>query len=203
MAFRAFCCLLLALDCIHAFTVRSSASNPMLLSSNSFHRPSSLSSPVPPRRISKVLKANDNDKSQGEEEFDIKKALEDGSAPVIMRGSASDDLDESIWEDLETGQPPQWVVTKEVSKINHWLLPVDFKQNHLSHSIYLFILKLLGIGGFTYLLAAFIIFFGSMNFILGPGWLGGSIGVPGTGSINEMSDSLPNTVDLSSPEYRL
>jgi len=53
------------------------------------------------------------------------------------------------------------------------------------------------------MIAGLIIFFLSMNFFLGPGWLGGVIGVPGTGSLNEVSDSLPDMVDLSGPEYRL
>jgi hypothetical protein len=62
---------------------------------------------------------------------------------------------------------------------------------------------MLGISGFTYILGALIVFFFSMNFFLGPGWLGGVIGVPGTGSIKDVSDSFPGTVDLSSPEFRL
>ena len=56
---------------------------------------------------------------------------------------------------------------------------------------------------FTYILAAAIVFFLSMNFILGPGWLGGAIGVKATGSFTQMSDSLPNAVDLSDPDYLL
>jgi hypothetical protein len=64
-------------------------------------------------------------------------------------------------------------------------------------------LKLLGINIFTYTLAALIAFFFSMNFFIGPGWLGSVMGFEGTGSINEVSDSLPGTVDLSSPEFRL
>lgn len=35
---------------------------------------------------------------------------------VIIRGSEYDDIDGSIWEDLETGQPPKWLVMKEVSR---------------------------------------------------------------------------------------
>ena len=53
------------------------------------------------------------------------------------------------------------------------------------------------------MLAALIAFFLSMNFFIGPGWLGALLGIPGTGSFQEVSDSLPDTIDLSSPEFRL
>jgi hypothetical protein len=33
---------------------------------------------------------------------------------VIIRGSGNDDLDGSVWADIETGQPPQWMVMKQV-----------------------------------------------------------------------------------------
>jgi hypothetical protein len=33
---------------------------------------------------------------------------------VIIRGSGNDDLDGSIWAEIETGQPPQWMVMKQV-----------------------------------------------------------------------------------------
>lgn len=63
--------------------------------------------------------------------------------------------------------------------------------------------QLLGINVFTYILAALIVFFLSMNYFAGPGWLGSLMGVPGTGSFTETSESFPDTVDLSSPEFRL
>lgn len=34
---------------------------------------------------------------------------------IIIRDSEADDIDGSIWEDLETGQPPEWLIMKEVS----------------------------------------------------------------------------------------
>ena len=37
--------------------------------------------------------------------------------PIIIRGSDADDIDGSIWEDLETGEPPKWLVMKEVSLV--------------------------------------------------------------------------------------
>lgn len=63
--------------------------------------------------------------------------------------------------------------------------------------------EILGINGFTYVLAALIAFFLGMNFALGPGWLGQLLQIPGTGTFTEISDSLPDTVDLSKPEFLL
>lgn len=63
--------------------------------------------------------------------------------------------------------------------------------------------QLLGINIFTYILAAAIAFFFSMNIILGPGWLGNSIGLEGTGSFQKVSDALPEIIDLSSSDYLL
>jgi len=51
------------------------------------------------------------------------------------------------------------------------------------------------------MLAAAIAFFLSMNIILGPGWLGNSIGIQQTGSFTRMSESLPETIDLSRPDF--
>jgi hypothetical protein len=61
----------------------------------------------------------------------------------------------------------------------------------------------LGINVFTFILAGLIVFFLSMNIILGPGWLGGSLKLPGTGTFDEVSPSLPGTLDLNKPEFRL
>jgi hypothetical protein len=63
--------------------------------------------------------------------------------------------------------------------------------------------QLLGVNAFTYVLAAAIAFFFAMNTVLGPGWLGSSIGIQGTGTFTEVSDDLPASVDLSSPEFLL
>ena len=63
--------------------------------------------------------------------------------------------------------------------------------------------QLLGINGFTYLLGGLIVFFLSMNAVLGPGWLGNSIGIQGTGSFVERSDTLPNVVDLGEDRFSL
>jgi hypothetical protein len=61
----------------------------------------------------------------------------------------------------------------------------------------------LGINVFTYILAGLIAFFLSLNLLLGPGWLGQSIGLEGTGTFTQISDSLPGTVDLSASENLL
>jgi hypothetical protein len=46
-------------------------------------------------------------------------------------------------------------------------------------------------------------FFLSMNWFVGPGWLGQLMGMPGVGEFSEVSKSFPDTIDLSSPEFRL
>jgi len=61
--------------------------------------------------------------------------------------------------------------------------------------------QLLGINLFTYILAALIVISLSLNAFLGPGWLGQKIGLEGTGTITQISDSLPTSIDLSAPEY--
>jgi hypothetical protein len=65
------------------------------------------------------------------------------------------------------------------------------------------ILQLLGINIFSYILAATIVVFLSLNYFLGPGWLGSAIGMQGTGTFSQVSDSLPDTIDLSDPSFRL
>jgi hypothetical protein len=72
-------------------------------------------------------------------------------------------------------------------------------EAHLLHQNF----QLLGINVFTYILATAIVFFLSMNLVFGPGWLGSAIGVKGTGSFSEVSTSLPDTVDLSKPDFLL
>jgi len=90
-------------------------------------------------------------------------------------GGGLDDLDEATRLEIEEGQPSEWMIMKE----------------------------LLGFNIFTVILAVLIGFFLSMNLILGEGWLGGMIGIPGTGTFEEVSPSLPGTLDLNRPEFRL
>lgn len=61
----------------------------------------------------------------------------------------------------------------------------------------------MGINIFTYILAALIIFFLSMNAISGPGWLGQSLGWEDVGTFTKTSDALPLNVDVSGPGYLL
>jgi hypothetical protein len=65
------------------------------------------------------------------------------------------------------------------------------------------IVQLLGINIFTYILAGMIAFFLTMNYALGPGWLGQSMGMPGTGTFTQISDSLPDSIDLSKSDFLL
>ena len=61
--------------------------------------------------------------------------------------------------------------------------------------------QLLGINVFTYVLGAAIILFLSMNIILGPGWLGSSLGLVSNWDMTQTADSIPDTVDLSDPDF--
>lgn len=85
------------------------------------------------------------------------------------------EIDDDDLEEIEMGQPPEWMVMQQM----------------------------LGINSFTVILAVLIVFFLSMNVMLGPGWLGSQLGIPGTGSIQEVSPSLPGSLDLNSPQYQL
>jgi len=58
----------------------------------------------------------------------------------------------------------------------------------------------LGINVFTYVLGALIVFFLSANALLGPGWLGNIVGIPGTGEFTETSSTIPDIVDLGSKD---
>jgi len=42
-----------------------------------------------------------------------------------------------------------------------------------------------------------------MNTFVGPGWLGQMMGMKGVGVYSEVSQSFPDSIDLSSPEFRL
>lgn len=94
---------------------------------------------------------------------------------VVEKGREGDVFTQEQWDDIQEGQPSQMSVMKE----------------------------LLGINIFTYILAFLIVAFGGLNLVLGPGWLGGTLGIQGTGSIEEVSPSLPNTMDLNKDEYLL
>jgi len=93
----------------------------------------------------------------------------------IIRVRDTSEIPDETWDDIEGGAPNQLMVMKD----------------------------LLGINIFTYILAALIVFFLSMNAIFGPGWLGQSLGWEDVGTFTKVSDSLPLNVDVSAPEYLL
>eukprot|EP01082_Thalassiosira_pseudonana_P004664 g4006.t1 g4006 contig15:130509-131288(+) len=96
----------------------------------------------------------------------------------IIRGTGEEngnEIPDDTWGDIEGSAPSRFEVVK----------------------------NLLGINIFTYILAAFIIFFLSMNVFFGPGWLGQGLGWENVGTFTEVSDSLPLSVDVSGPEYLL
>ncbi|CAB9499389.1 expressed unknown protein [Seminavis robusta] len=94
---------------------------------------------------------------------------------MVEPGGENDVFTKEQWDEIEEAQPSQLSVMKE----------------------------LLGINVFTYILAFLIVAFGGMNLILGPGWLGGTLGIEGTGNIEQVSPSLPQTMDLGKDEYLL
>ena len=63
--------------------------------------------------------------------------------------------------------------------------------------------QILGINAFTYILAALIVIFLTLNSVLGPGWLGQKLGIEGTGEYTEYGTSIPKPVDLKYPENLL
>ena len=66
------------------------------------------------RTFSTILFASSEEKDEGG--FDFDDALQDDeAASVVIKGSEDDSLDGSIWESIETGKPPEWMVMKEVS----------------------------------------------------------------------------------------
>mmetsp|Transcript_28107 Transcript_28107/g.40240 ORF Transcript_28107/g.40240 Transcript_28107/m.40240 type:complete len:191 (+) Transcript_28107:117-689(+) len=92
--------------------------------------------------------------------------------------------------------------------------PFEFEEEEMSDEIFELveanappitqIMKdLLGINIFTYILASLIAIFLALNVILGPGWLGQLLGIEGTGTYTEISDSFPSIVNLDSPENLL
>jgi hypothetical protein len=39
----------------------------------------------------------------------------DSDMPVIVRGFDEDEISDEAWENIETGEPPKWIIMKEVS----------------------------------------------------------------------------------------
>jgi len=98
---------------------------------------------------------------------------DDGEIQVVREEEL--EIDNEFLSDLDDSKPSEWMVMKEM----------------------------LGINIFTFILAGLIAIFLSLNLFLGPGWLGQQIGLEGTGTFTQVSDSLPDKVDLSRPENLL
>lgn len=45
-----------------------------------------------------------------------KDASEESSEPVIVRGFEQDEISDEAWENIDTGEPPKWIIMKEVSR---------------------------------------------------------------------------------------
>mmetsp|Transcript_15019 Transcript_15019/g.19025 ORF Transcript_15019/g.19025 Transcript_15019/m.19025 type:complete len:203 (-) Transcript_15019:106-714(-) len=138
-----------------------------------------MSPPPPPREQQKQLqwsaKIDDNDFFDDEQGGDDDEGIRGANNIELLSLNDSEGLSDGMLSQLQEGQPSEFAIMKE----------------------------LLGINIFTYILAGLITIFLSLNFLLGPGWLGQLIGLEGTGTFTQMSDSLPDTIDLSSSENLL
>jgi hypothetical protein len=63
-------------------------------------------------RVNVVLTAREEE----EEEEEAMSIDPNGKELMIFRGGDGDDIDGAVWEDLETGQPPKWLIMKQVRK---------------------------------------------------------------------------------------
>ena len=78
------------------------------------------SSSVPSSLVVRSLSSSGDDNSNNDDntkDDDLLKSFENkniGNNPVIITRGDGDGVDDSIFEDIETGQPPQWMVMKEV-----------------------------------------------------------------------------------------
>jgi len=163
----------------HKISSASSASRLNILSNDFYRRRK--------RKITEIYQESGNGKDSGNSfksdsvqkllNFDQDSNIEDTvlEYSYFDGESETEGIDDATMEEIIQGQPSEWNIMKE----------------------------LLGINVFTFILAALIVFFLSMNYILGPGWLGSTIGIPGTGAFQEVSPSIPGTIDLNKPEYRL
>jgi len=119
-----------------------------------------------------------NGNAQEKNKFDrinFHMAEEDKAENTIETDEDSYEISNEIWEEIEEGSPSKWMIMKE----------------------------LLGINVFTYILAGAIAIVLSLNAILGPGWLGQKMGLPGTGTYTEVSRSIPQNYDLNKPDNLL
>jgi hypothetical protein len=131
----------------------------------------------------------------------------DPETEVILVNGETSELSEAEKAEIDASQPSEWSVMKEVRmyytiSLLLCAIPKLF-PSCLNVRCSFYATQILGINIFTYAIAAAITFFFSMNVILGPGWLGNRVGLKGTGSFTEISDSLPGLIDLSGNDFLL
>ncbi|KAK1743545.1 hypothetical protein QTG54_006166 [Skeletonema marinoi] len=122
------------------------------------------------------LHAADNNNSDNN--IDPSRVMSNDLGLEIIRGTGlenADEISEQTWEEIEQSAPSKLMVVK----------------------------NLLGVNIFTYILAALIVFFLSMNAVFGVGWLGQSLGWEDVGTFTKVSESLPLDVDVSGSDYLL
>jgi len=124
------------------------------------------------------LHAADDNNNSGNSSIDPSRVISNDLGLEIIRGTGlenADEISEQTWEEIEQSAPSKLMVVK----------------------------NLLGVNIFTYILAALIVFFLSMNAVFGVGWLGQSLGWEDVGTFTKVSESLPLDVDVSGSDYLL
>jgi hypothetical protein len=159
--------------------------------------------------INVILTSNHRHKHGFGTHFNSNKNNEESEVSLLDETDDDESITSSsdLFDEVDMDQPTELMVMKEVRSYwcptdkndASWLGITNVCYSYLGYTN--FVMKLLGINLFTYILAAAIAFFLSMNLILGPGWLGNSIGIDRTGTFQEVSDSLPDTLDLSKNDF--
>jgi len=124
------------------------------------------------------LHAADDNNNSDNNSIDPSRVISNDLGLEIVRGTGlenADEISEQTWEEIEQSAPSKLMVVK----------------------------NLLGVNIFTYILAALIVFFLSMNAVFGVGWLGQSLGWEDVGTFTKVSESLPLDVDVSGSDYLL
>mmetsp|Transcript_9269 Transcript_9269/g.11696 ORF Transcript_9269/g.11696 Transcript_9269/m.11696 type:complete len:199 (+) Transcript_9269:108-704(+) len=124
------------------------------------------------------LHAADDNNNSDNDSIDPSRVISNDLGLEIIRGTGlenADEISEQTWEEIEQSAPSKLMVVK----------------------------NLLGVNIFTYILAALIVFFLSMNAVFGVGWLGQSLGWEDVGTFTKVSESLPLDVDVSGSDYLL
>mmetsp|Transcript_35949 Transcript_35949/g.73359 ORF Transcript_35949/g.73359 Transcript_35949/m.73359 type:complete len:199 (-) Transcript_35949:400-996(-) len=143
-------------------------------SSTAYRRLHTTTTTVP--STTKLHAADGNNNSDNN--IDPSRVMSNDLGLEIIRGTGlenADEISEQTWEEIEQSAPSKLMVVK----------------------------NLLGVNIFTYILAALIVFFLSMNAVFGVGWLGQSLGWEDVGTFTKVSESLPLDVDVSGSDYLL